>query len=612
MSLVLFTKFLKIRIKNKFSLNFLYLHLIKTNNMVRNKLKKILLASTFVVGGALAGNQIQGQTVNDTIWGNGFFHVEQEGGPSLVNKNIYCTPLQMQGDTIPDTTYTFITDNFGETPFNLPVLIDLATLQKEQKNKSIDALVAPNPSNDFNFAFYGKPTSDLKIINMQGQIVQNVKIEYDEARNISTAYVDLSKEAKGTYAFGTTTKDGKVGGTIITTPNQSQKAGKRKLTPPVNNNTNTKSTNMYSAVYDINITHEGCYDFNEQITIQDGNNGLITLILEELPGIPQYQFIGGKVVDEDDNPIEGATVRIREQGTNIVLDELVTQPDGTYQFADSLLPGTQFYFGVGDVEGKSGFEGDQAEVPIQITNLADTLKTVYKFILYDKDRQVPGEDPGVTVQPTADQIAEFGPGSQAELSVRDSILWNQSTYAWTENQKEVNRNTLENGMNLFGVQGMYSEVDYELNDVNLLEYNAYTNPFIGLIGVNVAPGTDNTSPYILNVITPLGNSFSTSLGAEMTISGVETSFYKEFFGKVLYLNNISSRPSFMNLTATMPNHLDRAIVNLIVNHYKKVFDENEPKAYFGLENIKDEIFSSKAPLKQDALPSTSYVSKGSF
>ena len=329
-----------------------------------------------------------------------------------------------------------------------------------------------------------------------------------------------------------------------------------------------------------------------------------------LPGLPQYQFIAGNIVDEEGNPFQGATVWVKDQTSNELLSETLSLADGSYLLPDSLLTGTNFYFGVGGVSGYYSFEGDEAFVVDEIVNLSDTLKDVYKYVMYDKVRQVPGEDPGVTVQPTAAQIRELHGGSQTEYSIRDSILWNQSTFTWTEWQKEVNRTMLDNAMTLFGLEGAYSEVDYELNNVDFTEYDAYTNPFIGEIGVNVAPGTDNTSTYSGNITAPLGNNFFTSPAAEMTISGVEAAFYKETIGQVFKFGNVSSRLSFMNLTGTMPNHLDRAIVNMIAYHYKEVFDEEDPKAYFGLENIKEGLSGDKGnnkpgyviPEKEVSLP----------
>ncbi len=553
--------------------------------MKRSDLFKTILATMFTVGGLFAADNVQGQTQNDTIWGTGVFHVKQENGAYIPNENILCKPLVMQGDTIPDTTYTFIPNNGGQALFELPVMIDLGTGEDENKQNSIDAIVAPNPSSDFTFAFHGKPTSDLHIYNILGHQVKTVQVNYDASKNISGAYIDMTNVAPGNYVFAESTKDGKVSGKIIKT--NTPPVGNQIVNLP-NSEPLVKSSNTWDATYDINISHEGYYNYNEQITISDGNNGLITFILEELPGTPQYQFIGGSVVDEEGNPFQDVTVWVKDQTTNELLSETVSQANGSYTLPDSLLTGTEFYFGVGGISNYYSFEGDEAFVVDEIVNLADTLKEVYKYVMYEKVRQVPGEAPGVTIQPTAAQVAELHDDSHVEYSIRDSILW-YPTNEWTEPQVEGIRNTLENGMTLFGLEGAYSEVYYELNNVDFTEYDAYTNPFIGEIGVNVAPGTNSTSTYNINVSTPLGNNFFSTPASEMTISGIETSFYKEFFGRVFEFGEVSSRLSFMNNTATLPNHLDRAIVNMITYHYKEVFDEENPKAYFGLENIKDEL-----------------------
>ncbi len=567
-----------------------------------------LIASILILGELFTGNKLEAQIQNDTIWGSGVFWVKNSNGTTINNEEINCTPLQMQGDTIPNTTYNFTTSGAGQAIFTLPVYIDLGT--GIDKHKSIDAIVAPNPSSDFTFAFHGKPTSDLHIYNMACQLIEKVKVNYDPANNVSGAYINMTEKASGNYVFSAMTENGKVSGKIVKT--NTPPSGRQ--TPELSENSPLKSISVWDAVYGINISHEGYYDFNDQISIHDGQNGLIALIMEQLPGIPQYQFVGGTVKDEDGNPLSGATVWIKEQGTNSPLSQTTSLSDGTYLLPDSLLTGTDFYFGVGGIDGKFSFVGDEASVPNNITQWDDTLTTNYRFVLPDKVRQVPGEPAGTTVQPTAAQIHELEGGSQVEYAIRDSILWNQSTFTWTEAQKQGIRDGLENGMTLFGLEGAYVEVDYLLNNVSFLQYNAYTNPFIGQIGVNVAPGTDETNIVQVAVTTPLGRTYSSSPAAEVTISGDEAAFYKEFFGRVFYFNEVSSRPSFMNTTGTIPNFLDRTIVNLIVNYHKQVFNPNEPNATFDFDNIVEDI-SGKSyenpkenktaftlPLKETPLP----------
>ncbi|MEZ5198486.1 MAG: hypothetical protein R2764_19500 [Bacteroidales bacterium] len=126
-----------------------------------------------------------------------------------------------------------------------------------------------------------------------------------------------------------------------------------------------------------------------------------------------------------------------------------------------------------------------------------------------------------------------------------------------------------------------SKLREDFNNVNFIEYDAYTNPFIGQIGVNVAPGTDNTSTYNISINTSLGNSFFSSPAAETTISGNLNAFVKEYVIRVLECDEVVSRPSCANPVPATPDHLDRAIVNLIVNHYKKYLMKMNPKHILG-------------------------------
>ncbi|MEZ5198487.1 MAG: T9SS type A sorting domain-containing protein [Bacteroidales bacterium] len=349
--------------------------------MALSKLQNILLASAFVAGGAIATNQMQAQTVNDTIWGEVVTNVSSiENSTPIENAELLFTPLQMQGDTIPDTTYQFFTNNAGTELVKVPIYIDLETGRTDQEKKSIDEfLVYPNPSSDFNIRTFGKPLTNLKVINIQGQVVKEKKLNYDNANNYSTAYVNLSNLPTGTY--------------ILNANGVSKKIIKTN-TPTVGEKTTTnikavhKSTNNWEATYKLIINAEGYNSLDTIIVLEDGFNGQMPFQLTPPPGTPQYQFIAGNVIDENDNPIEGATVWIKEQGTNNLLGETSSLANGSYILPDSLLPGTQFYFGVGGIEGKFSFQGDVGEVPIQITNLADTLKAVYKFILPNKVHEV--------------------------------------------------------------------------------------------------------------------------------------------------------------------------------------------------------------------------------
>lgn len=675
----------------------------------------ILLGASVAVGTSLPSDsqaQIQTQTVleNDTIWGEGTFHTEDNEGASLGDQDILCTPYLMQGDTIPDTTWTFTTSATGFVDFSLPVYIDLETSINEQNYNSIDAVAFPNPGSDVTLQFSGKAVGQIHAYDITGKEVVTIKPQYNAARNISGGYLDLSKHADGIYIIKAESEEGIVAKKIIKrgshkagnlfgqannifapelrstknfiaeyiiemdrpgfvpfkdtlsftdgdnglvdlimqkvsvndtiwgygtfsvinenftsinnedifcTPVQmlgdtipdttyiftTNNVGEINFNLPVfielakknsgkssNSNQALKSVTDYEASYAIHISHENHYDFDDTITIVQDNNGFITLIMEELPGIPQYQYIGGTFFEEDQTPLQGATVQIYDLGTNQLLGETTSQVDGTYLFENSLSTNVNFYFKAGGIEGKFADVGAEATTPLTITSLSDTLKAVYHFTLYDKERPVPGEPPGTTVTPSAFQVQELHNGSNVEYSLRDSLLF-YFTDAWTEPQKEANRNSIDAGEELFGMQGVFTEVNYTLNNINFLEYDAYTNPFIGQVGINIAPGGDNTNPYLVEVTTPLGNTFISTPGAEMTLSGNESSLYKEFFLRVFYGSEVVSRPSWANPISTMPNFLDRGIAKTIYNHYINVFDNQT--AYFGLENIAEDMSENK-------------------
>lgn len=529
---------------------------------------------------------------NDTIWGDGNFWTKTEDNTPITGAEIYCKPVAMEGDTIPDTTWTFITAGGGFINFELPVHIDLQTSNPSYQEVTLEALAFPNPGGDFTYAFHGEAIGNINVHAMNGKLVHSIEPEYDKGKNISGGYIDLSNEAKGVYTITAQTKETPVSTKVIKATNTTHGNQFDNVTgvpEPI-----YKNTQMFTAQYAVEIVKPGYYIYKDTIPIEDGNNGLITFIMTELEGIPQYQFVGGTFFDDEQNPIEGATAKIYDQDTDELLSETTSLADGTYLFPDSVLTGKNYYFKTGEIQGKFSFIGDEASTPVVIENEEDTLKTVYNYTLYDKIRPVPGTA-GETVVPTAAEVAELHDDSQIEYSLYNIILYHLSD-SLTAEQKDNIRDDVDNGMEMFGLEGVFVEVDYELNNVNFENYDPYNNPMTGEIGVNIGPGTDNTDPYTIYVNTPLGNTFYTTPGAETTLSGNEISLYKELFGKIFKMSNVTSRPSFMNFQATSPDFLDRGITKTIYDHYVNVFD-NET-AYFSLDNIADELDTKDNPNKK--------------
>lgn len=556
---------------------------------------------------------------NDTIWGDGTFWTKTEENTPITEAEIYCTPVAME-NIVPDTTWTFITAGGGFVDFELPVLIDTfgTNVVNNHQSVTLDGLAFPNPGGDFTYAFHGEAVSNINVHDANGRLIRSIVPEYNLSKNISGGHIDISNEAKGIYTVTAQTKEATVAtkvikATNITHGNQFDKVS--DVPQPVYKNTKT-----FTAQYAIEVVKPGYYIYKDTIPITDGNNGLITFIMTELEGIPQYQYVGGTFFDEDQTPIEGAIAKIYDQETNELLSETLSQADGTYLFPDSVLTGINYYFKTGGIEGKFSFIGDEASTPPVIENESDTLKTVYNYTLYDKLRPVPGET-GVTTDPTAYEVAELHDDSQIEYSLNDTILYYLSDQ-FTDEQKDNIRDDLDNGMEMFGLEGVFVEVDYELNNVNFENYDPYNNPMTGDVGVNFGPGTDNTDPHTIYVNTPAGNTFYTTPGAETTLSGDEEAFFKEVAVRIFKCNEVVSRPSVGNPIPQMPDNLDRGIHKTITDHYINVFDYET--AYFSLDNIADEIDAKdnpnkkqkeriyRMPLKEIPLPSVENSSDASF
>jgi len=670
--------------------------------MKLNRLVNTILATAIIVGSFFSANSVQAQIENDTINAEGEFFTKDQLGNVLADQDIFCTPYLMQGDTIPDSTWKFTTDISGLTDFKFPAYIDLETTIFEQNYTAPKSIAFPNPGSDINIGFVGEATSYITAYKISGEQVATVKANYNPAKNISSAYFDLSKVADGFYVIKAETENGVVSKTISkrgrgTIGDMTHKISEEHFALEPNNKPSPKfkdvknfiaeyiiemdregfapfkdtlsftdgdnglvdlimqknpivydttwgdgfykvmseeftsiqnedifctpvvmpgdtipdTTYIFTtnsggstpfelpvsideskseASYAIHITHEGYYDFDDTITIVEGDNGLISLIMDELPGIPQFQYVGGIFYNEQQEPLEGATVEIYDLGLNELLGEATTQTDGSYLFEEPLATNTDFYFKAGGIEGKFADVGKESSTPQTITTLSDTIKDVYHFTLYDKVREVPNEG-GATVTPTAIQMQELMLGSNVEYSLQGNIYF-YFKGTWTETQKETIRNYKDNGEVLFGMQeGTFTEVNYELNNVNFMEYNAYTNPMTGQIGVNIESGGNETDIYQVSVTTPLGNSFITTPAAEMNLSGNEEAAYKEFFLRLFYGNQVVSRPSWANPTPSLPDFLDRAIQYTINNHHINVY-ENQT-AYFNIRGLAENMSENK-------------------
>lgn len=544
----------------------------------------VVLGTTILASSlAFSPKEAQAQTMNnDTIWGTGLFDIaEVENFNPIAGANIACTPIYIPGDTVTDNfTMNFITNSGGQTEFALPAMIDIHVGVNE-KELLEQAVVAPIPSSDFTFAFHGQPLSNLRIHAMNGQLVEEVKPNYDQSRDISGAYINIGSHAAGTYTYSVMTSNGLVSGKIIN--NKGRQVGNLGTSILKEKKESLKSVQTYEALYDVIVTAEGYETYTTEQTIIDGNNGLITYFLTPGAGLTQTQDLGGIVYDESGSPLEGVTARVVEQGTNIVLGEMVTSSDGEYVVED-VPAGTDVYFQIGGLTDKFAFDGDEYEVPDVIEQEADTAKLVFMYTLYNKSRQVPNTSTYIT--PLANHIKLMTSDGQIEGALRDIKYYLGPSMS--EAQKAGTRANYTQLMNDVGLPGMYEESPTELNQ-DLTGYNPYTNP--KPVGINIEQGANQTNRDFVNIITPLGNELTPSFSAEMTLDAIDYLSHAHENGRAFNLNQVSW-PSIMDGQASTFTNEDKVIWNMSATHDKKIYDE--AKAYFTLYNITNSI-STKAP-----------------
>lgn len=569
----------------------------------------ILLASTSLLGQ-------NAPMANDTIWGYGGFKLKNiENNAPVLGANVACTANYIPGDTIPDNfTLNFGSETSNYIPFNLPAFIDIYVGLPDNKILLKNAKVIPNPSMDFTVAAHGKPLSNLTVYDISGRKINELPVKYDNSRNISTIYMNLENNADGTYVFQFQTDNGVYKGKVI--KNSSRKVG--DLSSIINSQSWPKEKGFESvqdedAIYDILITAEGYEDFTTEQVIAQGDNGTILYYLTPGAGIPQYQYIGGYTYEEDGSGLANVTVRLID-GSNQIIEEMLTGSDGKYVTSQPIDVGEEFSFEVGGLIEKVAFVDDDASVPDEITNPNDTLTYAYRYVMYDKSMQVPGTN--TYIEPDFGHVSIMTTDGQIEGALRNKIkfyLGNSMSSAHKQGTR-ANYDQLEIHV---GLPSMYEESPTLLNQ-DLVGYDPYTNP--KPVGINIESGTNNTNTDNVNVITPLGNALLPAFMAEMTLTGINYLSHVHENGRAFGLHEVSWY-SIMRADAPAFTNEDKVIWNLSAKHSENMYDYG--RAYFTLDNITSsipqrdskgnivnqniEVNYEIVPEKETSLPSTNHL-----
>jgi len=262
------------------------------------KILLVLLISLYVI---VEENIVHAQIENDTIEAEGEFFTKDQLGNVLANQDIFCTPYLMEGDTIPDSTWTFTSSTTGLVPFHFPVYIDLETSINETNYSIVKAIAFPVPGSDINIGFVGKATSYITAYKISGEQVAAVEAHYNHSKNISSAYFDLRKVADGFYIIKAETENGIVSKTIMkkgrgTIGNMTDKISEEHFAQKPNNNPppEFKDVKNFIAEYIIEMDREGFAPFKDTLAFIDGDNGIVDLIMQKnllftiLRGVKEY------------------------------------------------------------------------------------------------------------------------------------------------------------------------------------------------------------------------------------------------------------------------------------------------------------------------------------
>jgi hypothetical protein len=564
---------------------FIYINSLKIPTMRKSGLVNTIMGIAFTLT-SVAGLS---QTQNDTTWAAVNVNVtEIENSAPVENAQLDFKAIEMEGDTIPPDPVTFFTNYEGFSFAEVPVHIDIIILQQEyeQNKQYINKLTAfPNPSSDFNVRVPGEPQTNLKVIDMKRKIVSEVELEYIKDDDYSKAYINLNNLPTGTYILSANGLAAKV-----ITVNTSSAGENPDIKPPLKENNIwdkdydqkfeeavNKDFKTWEATYDLNVNADGYYPFDTTITLEEGYNGLLPINLISLPGLPNYQRLGGSVVDSLGYPMENVLVWIKDQQTEELLSQTYTLQDGSFMLPDSVTSGTEIAWVIDGPSNYYDYEGKGYVVP-EIETIEDTLNTNFHERIYEKENGVP-----------AYKIVEMSGLSNIEAGLDKVEIYiniDEET-GFTPEQKELLWNEIETLNSIINpnAEPLFELSEEELNQ-NISGYDPYTNPLP--VGINISPGTNNTQSNSVTIITPLGNEMIATYRADMTYAGGILALYHEL-GRALGLQG-TSWEGIMDPFASTFTNTDKYIWRLDLSHYRNVYNGVN---YTGLQYIVDQATEAK-------------------
>ena len=353
-----------------------------------------------------------------------------------------------------------------------------------------------------------------------------------------------------------------------------------------------KDVMTHEAVYDISIEADGYYVLSDQLSFSEGNQGIsnYTLIEEITVPVPQYQYIGGSVLDEEGIAMPNVMVWIKDLENDMIISQTLTQENGEYLLPEPVPVNSNFYFGVGGIEGKYTFVGDEYTVPEELFVLDDTLNCNFKYVLYDKLRSPP-DDTSITEMVHAWKFRSLINVYELNLniSLRDSLYFYINP-EFSYNEKTLIRQRMVEFAEMIGL-GNVIESYSELN-CDTYYYNPYTN-YNG-VGININDGNGNGHPVGINIFeAPLGLVKHAAFAGEIFCGPSGKAKFIHELGHAINLWHVDWNETFMlpGGPSPLPFTSDKIMMNMSLAHSEKLWTG---QVYFDLKNIQ-EAFSQYEP-----------------
>jgi uncharacterized protein len=497
--------------------------------------------------------QAQIRTDGDTLYGTGIFQTLNEETTNFIGNVLLSLRPESMAMITPDTTYQFITANYGGVEFELPVYIDSTTNITNINIAKDKTHILPNFGSELNAFFPKTEKGTIEMYSINGQLVKK------EDFNTDHEYLQFNDLASGLYVYSIRTESGILHSGKFLKQNTPPKGPSARPNIESSNFKNTQIT--HTATYWAKWEHPDFYTDSTLITLEEGNNGPINFFMtSNIIPIPQHQDLIGIAKDGNNNyaPLSNITAILYNQTTNQTIEK-TTNSNGQYIFED-VPTGSVCFISVGGNDNKWSFSDIPYTVPQHITTMNDTLMDKCSAVLYDKDPAIQALNILVqqTRNGTQDQIRKYWFNSTVSSS--DQAIYNS----------------------------YFSQLDAMGNNYTHIQTANESEAQI-----KIQTGAFNTGTSTTTVETPFGNLYPTYIATVSMHTGQFGSFAHEIYqadGKSQCSGNgvLSSAPP-----PTGPNAEDLAIAELDMNYW--VYDVyTNQETYFDLNKTSIDL-QSKSP-----------------